>query len=69
MILLANNSTRLEIAIGNQNQLKHLEIFESVNSWTLLCLAIYFEESGRSDVVLKPDLVVLYTVWSVVKTV
>ena len=46
MILLANNSTSLEITIGNQNQLKHLENFKSVNSWTLLRLAIYLEESG-----------------------
>ena len=46
MILLANIFTSLEIAIGNQNQLEHLEIFKFVNSWTLLCVAIYFEESG-----------------------
>ena len=47
MILLANIFTSLEIANGNQIQLKNLEFFKSTDCSTLLCLAIYCERLGK----------------------
>ena len=45
-MLLTSISNSLETELGKQIQLKNIEISKSVNSSTLLCLAIYCERLG-----------------------